>query len=37
VLRDRREQTMTMTPDGRKRSCVVWPFQDDRRGLVAEL
>jgi S1-C subfamily serine protease len=37
VLRDRREQTMTMTPDGRKRSCVVWPFPDDRRSLVAEL
>jgi serine protease Do len=37
VLRDRREQTITMTPDSKKRSCVTWPFASKEHGLVAEL
>jgi len=37
VLRDRREQTMTITPDSKKRSCVTWPFGDGAKDLVADL
>lgn len=37
VLRDRREQTMTITPDNKKRSSVVWPLGDGARDLVADL
>lgn len=37
VLRNRHEQTMTMTPDSKKRSSVVWPFADADRPQVAEL
>jgi serine protease Do len=37
VLRDRREQTMTITPDNKKRSSVVWPLKDGERDLVADL
>lgn len=37
VLRDRHEQTMTMTPDSKKRSSVVMPFADKEHPQVAEL
>jgi serine protease Do len=37
VLRDRREQTMTMTPDSKKRSSVVWPVIGKDCPQVAEL
>ncbi|MEO6983186.1 MAG: PDZ domain-containing protein, partial [Edaphobacter sp.] len=37
VLRDRREQTITIIPDSKKRSCVTWPFGDGARDLVADL
>jgi serine protease Do len=37
VLRDRREQTMTMTPDSKKRSSVTWPFAGKEHGLASEL
>lgn len=37
VLRDRQEQTMTMTPDSKKRSSVVMPFLGKEHPQVAEL
>ncbi len=37
VLRDRREQTITMTPDSKKRSSVVFPFAGADCPQVAEL
>jgi S1-C subfamily serine protease len=37
VLRDRREQTMTMTPDSKKRSSLVMPFVGTKHSQVAEL
>lgn len=37
VLRDRHEQTMTMTPDSKKRSSVVMPFLGKAHPQVAEL
>lgn len=37
VLRDRHEQNMTMTPDSKKRSSVVWPFANGEHCQVAEL
>jgi S1-C subfamily serine protease len=37
VLRDRHEQTMTMTPDSKKRSSVVMPFLGKEHPQVAEL
>ncbi len=37
VLRDRHEQTMTMTPDSKKRSSVVMPFVGKEHAQVAEL
>ena len=37
VLRDRHEQTMTITPDSKKRSSVVLPFTGAKHGQVAEL
>jgi S1-C subfamily serine protease len=37
VLRDRHEQTMTMTPDGKKRSSVSLPFANKGHSQTAEL
>ena len=37
VLRDRHEQTMTLTPDSKKRSSVVWPVVGADCPQVAEL
>jgi serine protease Do len=37
VLRDRHEQTMTLTPDSKKRSSVVWPLVSADCAQIAEL
>jgi S1-C subfamily serine protease len=37
ILRDKQEQTLTMTPDSKKRSSVSWPFVTAERNLRAEL
>lgn len=37
VLRNRHEQTMTMTPDSKKRSSVAWPFTGADHPQVSEL
>jgi serine protease Do len=37
VLRDRHEQTMTLTPDSKKRSSVVWPLVGADCAQIAEL